>query len=41
MPKLKLLGKYLHQVPLYLFRPFTIEFPNRRVSTVEFLAMNQ
>ena len=25
MPKLKLLGKYLYQVPLYLFRPFIIE----------------
>ena len=39
MPKLKLLGKYLHQVPLYLFRHFVIETPNSSVSAIEFLAM--
>ena len=39
MSKLKLLGKYFYQVPLYLFRPFTIESPKRSVSVGEFLAV--
>ena len=39
MPKLKLLEKYLYQVPFCLFRSFTIESPNKNVSEVEFQAM--
>ena len=34
-----LLWKYLYQVPLYLFRHFIRESPNRSVSVAEVLAM--